>query len=202
MESRPRWLVFDIGNVVARGDERICRGILRCLGVPYLNTSKIYSCSEYYEFLRGNLSPKEFYQILRDKYLHYPVTFEQVANAYSRSMYALDHGVVEILESLDRRSLAFLTDTNVWQEQNLARLVDLTLFSDHIFESHKIHRVKTDEDCFPFVVSQLGAEPGEILLIDDSAEKVEIANYHGLRTFHFMDSDRLAAYLRSMGWLI
>lgn len=97
--------------------------------------------------------------------------------------------------------MAFLTDTNVWQEEGLRRLIDLTLYSDQIFRSHEIGMVKIDDECFPYVAGKLGVKPKEVLLVDDSAEKVEMAEKHGLRTIHFKSAEQVLDYFARNSWV-
>jgi len=199
---KARFIVFDIGNVVCFGDETICRGLLYNCGVPFLNTAEIYSCHDYYEFLRGRISSQEFHIALVRKYLGYPASYEQVHHAFKMAMYAADQGVVDILSRLDGQSLAFLTDTNVWQDERMRELVALEKYADpsRIFKSHEMGMVKTDEMCFPYVLSQLGDKAEEVLLIDDSSEKVNTAKQHGWQTHRFVNSGELSGYLKNIGY--
>lgn len=199
---KTRWLIFDVGKVVTLGDENLCYRVLTNYGVLPINTEGIFSCGEYYEFLRGKISAHKFYTTLIHKYLCRPLSYNQVSNAFKQALYAINEGVVKILSCLDRNNLAFLTDTNIWQEEKLSELIDLRQFSDRIFKSHEIHMVKTDDGCFSYVLNQLGVDPKDALLIDDSNEKIQIAAQHGLQTLQFIDSEQLLGYLKNEGWLI
>lgn len=196
-----QWLIFDVGKVVALGDENLCYKVLIGYGALPENIKKIFSCNEYYDFLRGKISAHEFYNTLTNQYLRLPLSYDQVSNAFKRALYAIDEGVVGIISRLDRKNLAFLTDTNVWQEEKLLKLINLKQFSDKIFKSHEIHMVKTDENCFPYVISRLGVNPDDALLIDDSSEKIRMAARHGLQTLQFTDSEQLSHHLKKTGWL-
>lgn len=199
---KTQWLIFDIGKVVALGDENLCYKALVNYGVLPVNVEKIFSCSEYYDFLRGKISQYEFYNVLINQYLRSPLSYDEVSSAFKQAIHAVDDQIVWILSQLDRNKLAFLTDTNVWQEERLSELINLRQFSDKIFKSHEIHMVKTDENCFPYVINQLRVNPNDALLIDDSSEKIQMATQCGLQTLQFINSEKLSHYLKNSGWLL
>lgn len=201
------WVIFDVGNVILLGDDNLGYKALHRCGVPLENTEKIYSSDEYYDFLRGTITPEEFADLLVARHLKVPLTCDQIKRALQETCFGIDHEVVRILSRLDRKRLALLTDTTVWQEEKLATFIDLGQFTDRWFRSYETHLVKIDEDCFPYVISQLGDDPGRILLVDDSPEKREMAEQHGLKTFPFSkfpntNTEQLVSYLWENGLLI
>lgn len=201
------WVIFDVGNVILLGDETLgCEALHRC-GVPLENTEKIYSCNEYYDFCRGTITPEKFADLLVIRYLKIPLTCDQIKRAFKETCFGVDHEVVKVLSRLDRKGLALLTDTNVWQEEKLAEMIDLGQFTDKWFRSYETHLVKTDKNCFPYVIEQLESDPGRLLLVDDSPEKREMAEQHGLKTFPFSrfpntNTEQLVSYLWENGLLI
>jgi FMN phosphatase YigB (HAD superfamily) len=61
--------------------------------------------------------------------------------------------------------------------------------------------LKTDSDCFPHIIKCLGVDPEKMLLIDDSVEKVLMAQKYGLQVHQFTDHVQLKDYLTSKGIL-
>ena len=196
-----KFLIFDIGKVIALGDERPAFDLLQYFGVKLENIKETFLNADYYKFLRGQINAWEFYNILVTKYFKYPLSYEQVVLAFKIGMFGIDHDVIRILSQLERNRIAFLTDTHVWHEEKLAELINLKLYSDHIFMSHKMGLVKIDSDCFTYVIRQLNINPCNALLIDDSLEKVEMAQRYGLQTLQFRNADQLSSHLRNIRWL-
>jgi len=184
-------VLFDVGNVVVKADNEITHKILQDYGVLEHNARRFYTNPEYLDFSRGKITGKDFYRALIGRYLQFQLTFQQVVYAHNEHLYDVDDGVVEFLSKIPREKLAFLTDTNEWQTEKERQLVDLSQYSDKIFRSHEIHRLKTDLDCFDYVFGELKVEPSEILLVDDSPEKISIAQRKGLQTHQFVDLENL-----------
>ena len=108
-----KFLIFDIGKVIALGDERPAFDLLQYFGVKPENTKETFLSADYYKFLRGQVNPWEFYNILVDKYFKYPLSYEQVILAFKIGMFGIDHDVVKILSQLERNRIAFLDRKSV-----------------------------------------------------------------------------------------
>jgi HAD superfamily hydrolase (TIGR01509 family) len=169
------WVVFDVGNVVVKADHAICHMYLEARGVHPDNAENFFKNQDYREFSRGNISAVEFHEALVRKYLKCPLPYDNVVAAHDAHIYGVEQGVIGILSSLKQGRLAFLTDTNPWQMRRVGELVDLEQYTDRIFCSHEMHKIKTDPGCFHYVAAQLMSNPEKILLVDDSSEKVEAA---------------------------
>ncbi len=189
------FIVFDVGNVVVIANQKITYGILEEYGVPKDRAAEFFDIKEYNDFSRGKITGKEFYNALIQKF-GVKLSYKQIVHAHNEHIFGIDSEVVKILSKLPKEKLAFLTDTNEWQTEREKELIDLKSYSNLVFRSHEIHMLKTDKNCFPYVISQLCVEPNEILLIDDSIEKVEMAKQHGIQTLQFKDAGRLSDYLK------
>ena len=193
------FIVFDVGNVIVLADHAITHKILQDYGVPEDRAKLFFENEEYREFGRGRIDGNAFCKALIGKYFKTQLTFEQIVDAHNQHIYAVDEEVVKVLKRLkksNRHSLAFLTDTNEWQNERVRILIDLREYSDKIFRSNDIHMLKTDNGCFPYVRRELKAEPHEILLVDDSLEKILKAQEGGWQTLQFLNSEQLATDLK------
>lgn len=195
-----KFIIFDIGNVIVNADHNITYKRLQEYGIPSDSSRKFFDNDEYKEFSRGNINGRSFYEALI-RYFGTSLTYNQIVKAHNEHLFGIDDNVVSILSRLPKESVVFLTDTNEWQTQRERELIDLTSYSDRIFRSHKIHMLKTDSNCFPHIIKRLGINPEKILLIDDSVEKVLMAQKYGLQTHQFTDSVQLTDYLTSKGIL-
>ncbi len=84
-----------------------------------------------------------------------------------------------------------------WSDQGSACGLD-TMFETR-FLSYEIGLVKPDPDAFEFVVSALGAAPGEILFLDDNALNVDGARAVGIDAVQVMRPSGARALLESRG---
>lgn len=190
--------MFDVGNVIIDADHVIAFKILEGFGVKPENAKLFLSNSEYLEFSRGRINEQEFYNLLVEKYLKVPLTYDQVVYAHNQHIYALNKGVKKVLDSLSRPALAFATDTNPWQTTRERELIDLRKYTDKIFRSHEINMLKIDKGLFPYIIKNLRAEPSEILLIDNSIENIEAGRSCGLLTLQFKTVKQLKSRLRRL----
>ena len=196
--SAPSILLFDVGNVIIDADHAITFKILEGFGVKPENAKLFYSNPQYQEFSRGRINEKEFYSLLIETYLKFSLTYDQVVYAHNQHIYALNKEVKKILDSLSRATLAFATDTNPWQTVRERELIDLRKYTDKIFRSHEIHMLKIDNGLFPYIINNLKEKPSEILLIDDSSEKIEVGKSYGLSTLQFKTAKQLESQLRRL----
>ena len=71
---------------------------------------------------------------------------------------------------------------------------------DDRYYSCRLGAAKPDPQAFRLVLSDLGAQPDEVLFIDDRAENTRTARDHGMRTITFASASALdRAFLASTG---
>ncbi|MEK6983954.1 MAG: HAD hydrolase-like protein [Nanoarchaeota archaeon] len=192
-------LLFDVGNVIVKADHEITYRKLQDYGVPGDISRLFFKNAEYYDFGRGKIDGMGFYRAVIEKYLGIPLEYQQVKDAHDSHLHEIDRAVVSILERIPKSQLAFATNTNDWQTEKERRLIDLTLYSDKIFRSNETHMLKTDNACFPHIVSQLHVESGQIILVDDNLENILKAREHGLKTIQFSNAGQLLRELERRG---
>lgn len=121
-----------------------------------------------------------------------------MVDAHNQHIYGVNKKVEDILAKLSPNQLAFVTDTNEWQTARERELVDLKQYSGLIFRSHEIHMLKTDDGFFPYLAQQLQREPRNLLLVDDSPEKIRLAEASGFSTITFKDANQLSQALHDL----
>ena len=191
-----KYIIFDVGNVIVNANHAVTHRILQGYGVPEDRAKLFFQYEEYKEFSRGKINEQQFYDALINKYLQTQLTFEQVVHAHDEHLYGINKEVVEVIKRIPAQNVAFLTDTNAWQTQRERNLIDLRRYSDKIYRSHEIHMLKIDDGCFPYVRDQLEVKPDELLLVDDSLEKMVKAQEDGWQAIQFQNSEQLIADLK------
>jgi glucose-1-phosphatase len=189
--KKPTVVLFDVGNVIIQADHAVTHDLLESLGVAPYNARYFYESEEYGAFSRGHLTARQFHQRLVTTYFHVPLSYHELERTHHQHIFCVDPGVVEVLNELTSVRLGFLTDTNEWQTDRERELIRLENYGSDIFRSHEMSMLKVDPGTFPRVVAELGAEASEVLLIDDSPEKIAKAKVYGLQTLLFKDSQQL-----------
>jgi len=124
-------------------------------GVPKELATSFFTVDEYQQFSRGLISGEDFYKALVDNHLKTNLIYDDIVMAHNEHIYEIDNQVVNIIKGLDSE-IAILTDTNEWQTNREKELISLTKYSNNIFRFHETHMLKTDVDCFPYIVNKFG----------------------------------------------
>jgi len=191
---KPKVLLFDIGGVVINWDPQITYDYLKTLGIPEERAKLFFDDEAYNDFSRGKLTEQDFYEELKIILRAPDLSYEQAVYAHSISMPGLVDGIKDLIQQLsENHKLAFVTDTEPWQDKHLESLIDLNQYP--IFKSHEIGSLKAEGEFFLYVIRELGIEPKEALLIDDSSNKIEMAHQSGIETVLFSNVSELNADL-------
>ena len=188
-------IIFDVGGVIINADRMITYKQLEMHGVSKKKSRTFFDNEEYKEFSRGKISHITYYKALTQKYLGIHLPYQTVVAAHDAHIFGINEKVVAILSTFPNRKLAIMTDTNEWQTRREKELIDLSQYSETIVRSYEIHLLKLDEGCFSTVMSLLGVDAQNALLIDDSIEKVRAAQENGLQVHLFKNAQQLTTYL-------
>ncbi len=74
------------------------------------------------------------------------------------------------------------------------------LFDGYVI-SGDVHLAKPDPAIFRYLLSQIGCQPAECLMIDDHEPNIDAARQLGFQTILFRSAEQLAAELRGLGLL-
>ncbi len=103
-----------------------------------------------------------------------------------------DTGMLAMMERLAARGMRQVIATN--NEARRAGYIEHQMgFAarvEHVFASGRIGVRKPDAGFFNHVVQVLAVEPGDLLLVDDTAANVAAALAQGWHAFHFTDATR------------
>ncbi len=177
-------ILFDIGNVLVLADESITHRILHeRYGVPSERARQFYTIPAFYAFNRGIITGKQLYDaLLAQRIVPASMTLAQVRQAHNDHIYAVDKEMERIVqETAAHQRIGFHTDANVWQTERVEKeLIPLETYGP-VFRSHELGALKIEAACYLKVSSRLGLPPEEIVLVDDSPEKIDMARKAGWR---------------------
>lgn len=174
-------MLFDLGGVLAEfgGIESMRR--LSGIDDEEEVWRRWLTCPWVRRFEAGKCSPNEFAEgVVGDWEL--PVTAEAFLGEFSGWVAGTLVGAEELVASVrERAAVSCLTNTNEvhWRRAGTWPLFELF---DRCFASFEIGLLKPDADVFEHVCSELGAEPGSVLFLDDNVLNVEAAGRVGLRS--------------------
>lgn len=76
----------------------------------------------------------------------------------------------------------------------------VTWFDDGVF-SARVHHIKPERGIFDLAAARFGAEPAELVFLDDHAPNVEAARALGWNAVHFTHAAAAEAEVAARGWL-
>ncbi len=125
------------------------------------------------------------------------VPVDEVRNRYNQ--HQIRPGIVELISALSSKYRVVLL-TNANDEQLLPVLSHLGLdkLFERVFVSSEIGFIKPNVQAFEYVSKQLGVEPSECLLIDDSERNAASASEFGMQTIVFKNLEDCASSLHSL----
>lgn len=112
-----------------------------------------------------------------------------------------DTKIVEVVRELKPRYDIGLFSNASKELRTKLETLKLTPLFDTIIISSEIGHAKPSDEAFEIAIQKLGAEPSQILFIDDNPHNIEAARRHALQVLHHTATDNTIAELRSRGVL-
>ncbi|WP_380168081.1 HAD family hydrolase [Jannaschia sp. R86511] len=194
-DRRPTWYLFDYGMVVSTAPqpadwarlEQVVGRDLAPPGSPYW-TNRL-------RFDAAALSPLEYWSEAAGRPLDLQLvdTLEALDTAQWSH---LDPVTLQVLRDLrdSGAPMALLSNMPLGMSHRLGRADWLEPFA-HAFFSGRLGLVKPDPRVYRHVLAELGAEPQQVVFVDDSPVNIAAARELGLRTVLHTTSTDLAAEL-------
>lgn len=158
------------------------------VGIPWSDGVKII------EAAHGRALPADFEQGIEDA----------VALRLESELRALP-GLLEALDAIDGRRCVASSTSLAPLRRNLAITGLIDLFDPHIFSASQVARGKPHPDVFLFAATQMGVQPRDCLVIEDSVPGVLAARAAGMQVVGFTgvshDRQRSTARLTEAGAL-
>lgn len=197
MNYNIRAVMFDLGGVLLRTDDPQPRvNLARRYGITREELEKLVFGSEIsLKAEIGEARPEDVWghaqktlRIANDEM----ASFQDAFWAGDR----LDQGLLSLVQSLRGKYRTILL-SNAWQgmRKNVAqRFGSLNAFEMQIF-SAEVGLRKPDPGIFQHVLDLIGADPEEVVFVDDFVENIQAARKLGLRTIQFRNSRQASADL-------
>lgn len=196
-KTRPKFFLFDIGEVLVRGinnaiEVALTREKHRLRYIP--TPQELFSSEIFLRFWKGELSKNEF-QLKISKFLKTDI--ETVLSIWDIffEIITIDRGLYYHIQALKEKGyrVGCLSNADPWFIEFLQEKINIyELFDRNVFLSYQIGLIKPDPQIFEFVLRQISLPPNKILFIDDNIENTTSAERLGFITILY---ENLGQYL-------
>jgi putative hydrolase of the HAD superfamily len=203
MRVAPKFLYFDLGNVLLMFDHRRgCRRMAELAGTdPQLVWNFVFESGLELEYEAGLVTTQEFYQRFCQATGTRP-DFDKLALAAS-DIFEVNLPVKAILGQLvaGGNRLGLLSNTNEihWRFLNQDRYGMIPGVFEQVVLSFVVKSIKPDTAIFQAAAKQAGVRPDEIFYVDDVAGHVAAARGAGFDAVQYTTPQALADDLKSRG---
>lgn len=200
MESAPKFLFFDLGNVVVSFDHGIaCRRIGRLIGqAPEVVHAAIFASNLQRDYELGEVTERAFHEQFCRLTNSQPGMDELLCAG--REIFQLNQPVMSIVKQIYTAGhrLGILSDTcrSHWQYLCTAEFPGIDTFFEIAVLSFEVGLAKPDPMIFRIATERAGVRPEQIFFVDDRIENVAGATSQGWDALLFRGAKDLAAQLR------
>lgn len=195
-----RAVMFDLGGVLLRTDDPQPRvKLAHQYGITRDELEKLVFASEIsLKAESGEASPEDVWRYAQ-KTLR---IVDEEMTSFQDAFWAgdrLDTGLLALVQSLRGKYRTILL-SNAWlgmRKNVMQRFGSLDAFEMQVF-SAEVGLRKPDPGIFQHVLDLLGADPEEVVFVDDFAENIQAARRLGLRTIQFRNSQQTRADLTAL----
>ena len=194
------WFLVDIGNTVLKlAYERVIENICRDSSVDRDELLDIFEMAGGYRDLeRGAATFWEFYEFLSTR-AGYRGTIREFHAIWSDFFDGPMPGIEELLTRIRKKyRIAFLSNSNEVHADLIPKQY-AALFDpeDRFIFSYRFKVAKPDPEMFNRALETIGAQPVDVVYIDDLLENVIAARGIGIRSFQFTDAPGMTKQLQS-----
>lgn len=196
------WVLFDYGGVISQPQPEEYRAALaRASGGPAADFEAAYWRYRL-DYDRAALDVTAYWQqIAADLGRSYTgAEIAELSRLDSLSWMTLQPGTVELITGLAAagQRLALLSNAPADTAEAVSALPVAGHF-EHLVFSCALKSAKPEPECFLATLELLGAEPADVIFLDDRPDNVAGAAALGIRSVHFTDAAAARADLARLG---
>ena len=192
-------VVWDIGGVIARTEDRIPRDQLAVdLGVTRDDLNELFfSGPEGTRAQKGEITTEELMVYIRGQLDLAPGEHTDLEERFFAGD-QIDHELVDFIRSLKPKYRIGII-SNAWRQ--LAELLDglgIRDAFDVVVGSGDVGVMKPDPRIYRLALEGLGVQPGEAVFVDDFIENIKGARALGMHAIHFLNPAQTMGDLRAL----
>ena len=182
-------IVFDIGGVLIRTDDRTCREKLeKQYHLPPGGADQlVFNSKAAKRSTMGQATADAVWENVKQSLNLTPESLKAFQKAFWKGD-RLDQSLLDALQGF-RKTCFFALLTNAWTDMRafLAEKFNLRegVSADRIFISSELGMAKPDPAIYRHLAREINLAPHEILFVDDFIENIESAAKLGIHTIHF-----------------
>lgn len=198
------WFLIDLGDTVIKlAYERVLESICREANVDRDELLDIFEMAGgYRDMERGAATFWEFYEFLAGR-AGYRGSIRDFHAVWSDFFDGPMPGIEDLLRRIrGKYRIAFLSNSNeVHAEVIPKQFAPLFESDDRFIFSHRFKAAKPDPEIFHRALETIGAQPSDVVFIDDMIENVIAARGIGIRSFQYTNTPALLQELQAEGLL-
>jgi putative hydrolase of the HAD superfamily len=201
MSRSAKWVMFDYGNVISKPQPE--EDLAALAGEAETTVAEF---SEAYwprriDYDRADLDAWEYWSTVAEQ-LDQRWEDRRIARLMwldTVSWLHLRAGTVALVEDLAAagHQLALLSNAPA-EVADAVSLLPVAQHFEHLVFSCHVKATKPDPDCYHAALGRLGAQPADVIFIDDRAENVAGADRLGIRGQHFTSPDAARSQLSAL----
>ena len=192
-------ILFDLGGVLfTDGTKQFIAYLHDELGVDAQQSSNLLSGQLGSQYREGKIGRNKFWETFKQE-LDLTASEDELEQNWI-SGYRLNEATKSLIQELSRRYDVYYLSDNVQERIDVieSKYHFLNLFKDGIF-SHVVGVRKPNPRIYKLALEKVGAEPSEVVFIDDKASALEPARELGMKTILFEDAETVRQKLAQMG---
>lgn len=150
----------------------------------------------FFDCMRGKYLENEYLEILL-KGTNWNINEQDLKKYIRQCLNKPVVGTMKLVQTLSNNYQLILLSDHIkeWGEYILDNNQEISIF-EHQFFSYEYGKLKTDEGCFEYVLSELKINPEETIFIDDCQENIDMAKKSGISGVLFENAEQLKKELR------
>ena len=196
-------IVFDIGGVFFHQPRELEDEFWRRFGItdPTLTDDMMHGGELWDAYKRGRMTEREYWTTLLGTLTpQYEGSWATICRAYDGAV-VLDAQLVNLVKRLKLQyHVHALSNAGAELERRLRDFWIADLFGE-VINSHYIRMAKPDEAIYRYACMRVGAEPQEILFVDDKSRNTRVAAQVGFYTHEYTTAAAFEEFLTDAGLL-
>lgn len=195
--KKPQAILFDLDGVV-NNSKYFSEIYAERYNVPLQNIQKVFNDGRKDLTNIGKADLKDIMKDVLDDW-QWSGTVEELLNLWFKTDLYIDKKVIQTIQRLRSAGIKcyLATDQEKYSTEYFRTKTRLMDHFDNLFVSCEIGYDKHQKEFFEFIIKSLTLPANDILYIDDSQSKLDVAQKTGVRGYYYTSFDEFEAFVES-----